>query len=191
MQFPGEVSDEELVTLLRAGNQNAYTEIYNRYKGVLLIHAYKKLGSFEEAKDIVQDMFSWLWSERKNFPETQNISGYLYTIVRNRVLNAIEHKKVISKYAESFATFAKEHENVTDLVVDEAEMRRLIDREIEALPPKMKEVFILSRRGQLSYKEIAEHLDISEFTVKNHIKAALKILRVKLGLVAFLFLIHI
>ncbi|MDB5156429.1 MAG: hypothetical protein JWR50_1136 [Mucilaginibacter sp.] len=93
------LTDNELVGLLKAEDEEAYTEIYDRYRGSLLIHAYKKLGDFEEAKDVVQEMFSSLWNDRLKIPETKNLVGYLYTIVRNKILNYIEHKKVEHKYA--------------------------------------------------------------------------------------------
>lgn len=184
MQVYEKTSDEELVILLQAGEQRAFTEIYNRYKGLLMVHAYKKLGDFEEAKDVVQDIFSSLWNSHADVPLTRNLPGYLYTLTRNKILNLIEHKNVEQRYASSFTDMVKEQNYVTDLAIREKEMNAIIEREIDALPPKMKEVFLLSRRKHLSHKEIAEQLDISEYTVKNHIKAALKILRVRLGVVS-------
>jgi RNA polymerase sigma-70 factor (ECF subfamily) len=173
------LSDIELINLLRSGDQEAYTEIYRRYKGILLIHAYKKLGNFEEAKDIVQETFSFLWKDRDQIPETKNLAGFLYTVVRNKILNYIEHKKVEFKYASSFIQFATAENHVTDFLIREKELAARIDKEINALPEKMKEVFVLSRKDNLSHKEIAEKLNISVFTVKNHIKSALKALRPK------------
>ena len=188
MRVYEKASDEELVILLQAGDQPAFTEIYSRYKGLLIVHAYKKLGDFEEAKDVVQDIFSSLWNNHADMPATRNLPGYLYTLTRNKILNLIEHKNVELRYASSFTDMVKEQNYVTDLVLREREMNAIIEREIDALPPKMKEVFLLSRRKHLSHKEIAEQLDISEYTVKNHIKGALKILRVRLGLLSILAL---
>ncbi|MBB6109204.1 RNA polymerase sigma-70 factor, ECF subfamily [Mucilaginibacter lappiensis] len=176
------MNDTELITLLRSGDRGAYTEIYRRYKGILLIHAYKKLGDFEEAKDIVQETFSFLWKDRDEIPDTKNLAGFLYTVVRNKILNYIEHKKVESKYASSFIQFIADENHLTDFLIREKELVALIDKEINALPEKMKEVFVLSRKGNLSHKEIADKLNISVFTVKNHIKSALKTLRPKFEL---------
>ncbi|MBE9600176.1 RNA polymerase sigma factor [Pedobacter sp. MC2016-24] len=180
------LSDAELVAYLRNGDDNAFTELYNRYKGILHIHAYKKLGDFEEAKDVLQDMFSWIWNNRESIPHTQNVAGYLYTITRNKILNVIAHKKIVSKYTASFDNFMEQGVFITDLAVREKELADMIEREINALPIKTREVFILSRQLNLSYKEISDQLDITENTVKYHIKGALKALRVKLGLMAYL-----
>lgn len=186
------LSDQELVPLLQAGDHGAFAELYNRYKGELIIHAYKKLGNFEDAKEIVQEMFSGLWSNHRQLPAINNCAAYLYTLVRNKVLNFIEHQQVEARYAASFLQHINEAHNITDIQLRERELQRIIDKEIAALPPKMREVFLLSRKEYLSHKEIAIRLNISEHTVKNHIKAALKTLRQSLGftvLVALHYLI--
>lgn len=183
------LSDAELVTYLRDGDENAFTEIYNRYKGILHVHAYKKLGNFEEAKDVLQDMFSILWNKRESFPATENIAGYLYTITKNKVLDAIAHKKIVSRYVASFDKFIDNGIFITDLLIREKELASIIEREVEALPTKMREVFIMSRQLNLSHREISQQLGISESTVKYHVKTALKVLRVKLGLLAYLIVL--
>lgn len=186
MNLAPEALDEELILMLKNGDRNAFTELYTRYKGILILHAYKKLGDFEDAKEIIQEVFSTLWLHHTTLPEVRNCGAYLYTLVRNKVLNFIEHKSVEARYAASFQSFVGEQHYVTDLQLREKEMQAMIDREIDALPTKMREVFLLSRKNHLTHKEIAEKLDISEFTVKNHIKAALKILRGRLGLVVLI-----
>ncbi|WP_367866950.1 RNA polymerase sigma-70 factor [Pedobacter sp. WC2423] len=183
------LSDDELAVLLRDGDKTAFSEIYHRYKGILHVHAYKKLGDFEEAKDVIQDLFSTLWLKHKDMPLTTNISGYLYITIRNKIFNIIAHKKVISKYTDSITSFIDENNFTTDLIMREKDLASIIEKEINALPPKMREVFILSRRKNMSHKEIANTLGVSEHTVKNQIKSSLKILRTKLGLILYLALL--
>lgn len=182
--------DRELLLLLKQGNEFAFHEIYERYKGVLHLHAYRKLGDFDAAQDVIQELFEILWVKREDFPETTNLSGYLYNSVRNRIFNIFAHQKVKSRYVSSFLKFNSESSNITDEKIRERELAKQIEAEIDALPERMREVFLMSRKEYLSHKEIAEKLDISEFTVKNHIKKALKILRSRLGFFTFiLFLI--
>lgn len=183
------LSDEVLFSLSRKGDATAFHEIHKRYKGILLVHAYKKLGDFEEAKDLVQDLFLSIWQNRKRLPDTQNFSGYLYRALRNRVINTLLRKNVKNKYLDGFKKFYQEGRNETDEYIRERELAQQIEREINALPPKMREVFRLSRESQLPNRVIAEQLNISEFTVKNHIKKALKALRAKLGRGAHIFFI--
>ncbi|OOQ56727.1 RNA polymerase sigma factor [Mucilaginibacter pedocola] len=184
-----DISDQDLVSLLREGNKDAYTEIYNRYKWLLHAHAYKKLGDRDAANDLVQELFTSLWTRRGDIVLISTLSAYLYTAVRNRVLNMMEHKQVESKYIDSLAAYTSNYVAGTDHLVREKQLMAIIETEIAALPPKMREVFELSRKSHLSHKEIAEQLNISEETVKKQVKNALKVLRVRLGLVLYIFLL--
>jgi RNA polymerase sigma-70 factor (ECF subfamily) len=184
-------SDQELTTLLREGDKTAYTEIFNRYNSLLFIHAFKKLQNREEAKDVVQEVFVKVWATREGFVLKTNLAGYLYTCVHHKILDLFAHQKTATKYIGFLQKFLDESKSNADHLIREKQLSVIIEREIAALPPKMREVFELSRKKQLSHKEIAEHLDISEETVKSQVKNALKILRVKLGVISFLFfLIH-
>ena len=185
------IADEELLSLLKDGDRAAFTEIYNRYKGILHMHAYKKLGDFEEAKDIVQEVFATLWDKKEAIPQTTNFSGYLYQMLRNRIFNSIAHKDVASKHIASITDFYNEGSAITDHLVRERELAHRIENEINNLPPKMREVFLLSRKYYLSHKEIAEQLTISEITVRNHVKHALKILRLRMGILGYIAFILI
>lgn len=176
-----ELSDIQLAHLLAEGDRLAYTEIYDRYIFVLLNHAYNKTRNREEAKDVVHEVFTMLWSKRAELNLNINLSGFLYTSVRNIILNQFAHQSVQSRYIESVQHFANNEEPITDHLIREKQLSVLIDREISSLSPKMREVFELSRRDHLSHKEISEKLDISEQTVSKHVTNALRILRVRLG----------
>lgn len=182
--------DQRLLILLRQGDQEAYTVIYDRYKNLLYSHAYKKLGDPEEVKDVLQDLFINLWNKRADIPVAVNLSAYLYTATRNRVLNLISHKAVEHKYISSLQQYIQEGTFTTDLTIQEKELAALIQKEIDLLPPKMREVFLLSRSAYLTHQEIAEQLSISEQTVAKQVTNALKILRVRLGsFILLLFLL--
>lgn len=177
-----ELTDRELFGLLTLDDRKAFAEIYHRYKGPLYIHAFNKLRDKEEVRDIVQQLFSVLWIKRGDIVLNSTLSGYLYTAIRNRVFKVIAHKNVESHYISSIRHFIASSEAITDHRIRENQLRQLIDREIELLPSKMKEVFLLSRKMHLSHKEISEQLGISEQTVAKQVTNALKILRTKLSL---------
>ncbi|HWD89327.1 MAG TPA: RNA polymerase sigma-70 factor [Mucilaginibacter sp.] len=182
-------TDPQLLNLLRSGDRMAYTEIYDRYALVLLGHAYNKTRDREEAKDVVHEVFATLWAKRESL-QIDYLAGYLFRSVRNIILNQITHQAVQEKFIRSMEQFAASND-IPDHLVREKQLTAIIEREIAALPPKMREVFVLSRKEHLSHKEIAEMLGISEQTVSKHVTNALKILRVKLGVVAYvLLLIH-
>lgn len=166
-------TDNELTQLLREGDEAAYTEIYTRFKGILYLHACRMLQDREEAKDVVHDLFTALWVKHACLTFRKGIAVYLYTAVRNRVFDRISHKKVESHYFESLKDFVPEADPADDLL-HEKQLAALVEKEIAALPVKMRTVFELSRKASLSYKEIVGQLKVSDKTVKKQISNALK-----------------
>ncbi len=180
------LSDQKLFNLLKKDDRLAFAEIYNRYKGPLYIHAYNKLRDKEEVRDILQQLFSILWMKRLEIDLKTHLSAYLFAAVRNRVFKVIAHKNVTSNYIASIQKFVVQEECITDYKVRENEFRKMIDKEIALLPPRMREIFEMSRKDYLSHKEIADNLGLSEQTVSKQISNALKILRTKLGFFAYM-----
>ena len=178
----GSLDDGQLVDLLKSGDRDAFEEIYNRYKYVLHNHAWNKVRNKEEAQDTIQEVFTALWSKRESINIGNNLPGYLYTCVRNHILNVIVRKDVQNKYISSIQQFAEAAPIITDHRVRENMLKSLIDKEVSNLPPRMRTVFELSRNQHLSHKEIAAIMGTSEQTVKKQVTKALKTLRTKLGL---------
>lgn len=183
------LTDQQLADLLSKGDDGAYSEIYYRYKGVLFQHVYKKLRSQEEAEDIIQDLFATLWARRDELTNLESLSGYLYTSVRNKVLDFISRSQVRKGYIEDLQHFIDTKVAVTDHLVRENMLREHIEAEIAELPEKMREVFVMSRKLHLSHREIADKLGLSEKTVKNQVNNSLKILRKNLGVIAYITLL--
>lgn len=185
----GILSDYELVTLLKAGDDQAYAVIYDRYKVLMFRHACNKIYDIDDAQDVLQDVFLSLWSKRADISESENLAGYIYTSIRNKTLKLIAHHKIKTNYVESMLHFAETGSVAADHLVRERQFSDLIEREIAALPPEMRKIFVLSRKGHLKNKEIAIKLELSEHTVATQIKRALKILRTRLGLITYLLLL--
>lgn len=182
-------SDHELLTLLVKGHDLAFKEIYQRYNSVLYLYAYRKLQDKEESKDIVQEVFIALWNNREEFVIKTFLAGYLYKAVLNRVLNVFKHKNITQQYANLYKAEIDIDQNETDFLIREKQISELIEQEIANMPPRMKEIYELKRKAYLSTKEIAEQLNLSEFTVSTQLKRALKHLRGRLGLAIFLLYI--
>jgi RNA polymerase sigma-70 factor (ECF subfamily) len=185
-------TDQELTALLQSGDQAAFAEIYDRYWSVLFLHARNLLRENEEARDIVQELFTGLWQKSHSLETSTSLSAYLYKATRNKVFDHLKHKKVVKDYLESLNEFIEEGQLQTDTLVREKELAAVIENEISLLPAKMRAIFELSRKQHLSYQQIAEELDISEHTVKSQVSNALRILRTKVGPTAMLigYLIH-
>ena len=186
---PNTLSDQELLSLLRGGDHAAFTEIYHRYWALLYRNAIKMLHDDDEATDVVQEIFTGLWEKAPELLEYNSLSSYLYACVRNKIINQINRSKLKVNYLNSLQSFLDSGEYITDNMVRERELTEVIEKEIALLPAKMRMVFELSRKGNLSYKEIAREIEISEETVKKQVHNAIKILRSKLGsfIVTFLF----
>jgi len=180
--------DQHLLALLKQGNQSAYTEIYNRYKKLLYTFALKRLDNEEEVEDILHELFMSLWIKREQFSENTLLAPYLYNSVRYQIINIFSKRKLSSRYLDSFNQYLKNEfsSDETDHLIRHRELSGLIEKEIAALPKKMREVFQLSRETGYTRKEIAEELGLSEETVKSHMFHALKILKVKLGTMSVL-----
>lgn len=184
-------TDEELFALIKEGDHVAYTQIFDRFYGVLYLHALKILQDEDEAKDLIQELFEMIWTRRSTLSLTTSLSSYLYASTRNMVLNRIAYKKVRGRYIQSLGQFMRQEQYLTDFHVREQQLKQLIEQEIDALPSKMSEIFRLSRTEYLSHKEIASKLSLSELTVKTQVKRALKILKPKFGFVISFLLFFI
>lgn len=170
------LTDADLATRLKAGDEAIYTEIFNRYHKLLIAHAFRLLGNRDEANDVVQDVFLALW-QKKNMTFSGTISAYLYTAIRNRILNQISHEKVVSRYADSIINHMNNGHNLADEGMREKELAIVIEKEINALPEKMRQVFLLNKKEEMTYQEISVQLGITDKTAKQQVYNALKILK--------------
>lgn len=177
-----DMSDEELLKEYQADNRHAFELIYNRYKGVLYVHAYKMLRDEDEAKDVVQELFIKLYSKASVICLRTTLSAYLYASIRNRILDIIAHKRIKTDYLASLEDFVQQGVYTTDQLMRAKELAFQIEKEVSLLPEKMRQIFEMSRNANLSHKEIAAKLDISDKTVKKQISNALKLIKVKLHL---------
>lgn len=179
--------DKEILDKLKVGNQSGYKDLFNLYYIPLSVYSFKFCDSFEEAEDIVQDIFVKFWDDQLYLKLTDAIGPYLFKSVKN---NTLLYLKKTAKYR-----FEEIENQVNKLISDEVfeveniteEKKKLYD-EIEALPEKSKEVFKAIVLENMKYKEVAEQLDISVNTVKTHYARALKQLRSKLDIIIILLL---
>lgn len=176
-----DISDNALFSLLLEGDDHAFTEIYNRYWSILYLYVLKFSGRNDQAEDIVQDVFISLWKRTDKAKHQTSLSGYLYTSVRYKIFDLIDHEKVRAKHLTSLAEFLDTNRIVADSALIERDLKNSIESAIQLLPSKMREVFELSRKEGMSQKEISAQLKISDKTVKKQMSKALKILRLKLG----------
>jgi RNA polymerase sigma-70 factor (ECF subfamily) len=132
--------------------------------------------SREDAHEIVNDTFMAIWDMRDNLIEGQSLKPLLYTIVRNKSLNWLKKKKIELNDFDFAYEVASDQVSAVDLL-QAKETEQQVHRLIEQLPPKCRQIFVLSRREYMSNKEIAAVLEISEKTVENQITIAIRFIR--------------
>lgn len=183
------LSDTQLLQLFKSGDESAYEEIYRRYWSLIFIAGMKVLSDEDEVKDIVQDVFLSLWTNISTIQINNSLNVYLYSAVRYKMLDRIRHNKVKGNYLLSLHDYSEAAHHLTDGKVIEKELITAIENAIALLPDKMRAVYELSRNEQLSHKEIARILNISDKTVKKQINNALKLLKIELVDVIILLII--
>ena len=143
----------------------------------------------KKLKDAVQDVFLWLLKNKQTLVLKTTLSGYLYKSTLNKIFDIFRHKEIVRKYVEAGEYYIDVNSEDTDYLIREKDIARLIEQEIAAMPPRMKEIYELKRKHYLSTKEIAIQLDISENTVSNQLKKASRHLKTKLGVVIYVLYI--
>lgn len=175
-------TDQELTALLKRGDRNAFTEIYNRYWQAAYQSSFRILNDDEACMDVVQDVFVWLWEHRKQL-EINVLKSYILTAVKFKMLNVIRQGKM--KEAVYGEVFKGEPEYSLEHNAEVKELMEIIAKFTDELPTQARQIFRMSRYEHLSNKEIALLMGISEKTVKNQINRSLKKLRGTLGRLSF------
>jgi RNA polymerase sigma-70 factor (family 1) len=173
------LSDMELCALLVKSDNHAFEEIFNRYWSVLYSAAYKRLKSHEKTEEIVQDLFTLLWSKREDIQIHTSLSGYLLTTVRYLVLNHFQRESVRESYKKSL-DLEDAYDNSTEDTIMLNDLKRNLEKEVNNLPPQCRSIYELSRNQHIVNREIAALLSISEKTVEGHLTKAIKRLKVRL-----------
>ena len=170
-------SDEYLLALLGKGDEQAFTIIYQRYHKLLYVVAYNYLKYDCSAKDSVHQIFYRLWESRSVLIINMNLRNYLYTMLKNHLLNEIRNNYMAMEKNYELAQEKVEYED--DLLdnIEKKEIEEQLYQAINGLPEQKKQVCLYKLRGNLSNLEIANKMGISVPTVKTHYAQAVKMLR--------------
>jgi RNA polymerase sigma-70 factor (family 1) len=174
-------TDDLLLSRLKSDDDKAFRAIYQRYGKRCFGLALQKLRSKEVAEEITQNIFISLW-ERRHQLTIQNLESYLMVSIKYQTLNYIESKLTREKFALTLPPQYAEgsSENTVENAVFVQDLMKALENALESLPEKTQEAYRLSRFENLSGKEIAERMHLSEKTVEYHISQSLKFLRTQL-----------
>jgi RNA polymerase sigma-70 factor (ECF subfamily) len=175
------LTDAELFRMIQQDNERAFSALFDRYKASVFRHVYQRINADAETEDIVQNIFISLWRNRQTIVIEDTFRPYLMGAAKKSVfayytLSAREIKNnYLLRDREEPVAYPEEE------FIIARELEELVQHEVQKMPFTMGQAFQLSRKEQLSVREIAEMLNISEQTVKNNITMALQRLRGKLS----------
>lgn len=170
--------DQALIQAISASDERAFQILFERYYKMCLASALNVLKEQDQAKDIVQDLFFWVWKNREDLNIQSSLAGYLKRATVNRCLNLLKKEQKFGDqqdWDEPIHEQANPHE-----LMEGAELQAFIAHALMQLPERCRLVFTLKRIEGYSVKEIAAQLEISPKTIENQITKALKHLRQEL-----------
>ena len=181
MQRKQQICDFELISRIKEGDESAFRIVFDLYSSKLYAFSYRFLKEKEPCQEVVQEVFLNLWINRAKLDNQYPIAPYLYTITRRLTLNVLRHVATSQSAMDKMWLNVKKVSNETEEEVFLEDLSRFTEQVLSKMPKQQQLIFRMSRHQELSYDEIAEELDISRNTVKNHLVAALKTLRTQLN----------
>lgn len=174
------VTDSDLLASLRRGDHAAFDALFRQWYEPVVRAANRILHESGVAEELAQDVFLELWRRRETLPDGSSVPGYLLQAVRNRALNHLRHLQV-QKKSQVYVEALSEPSESADTDAHTGELESAIRDAIADLPPRTREVFLMSRERNLKYSEIAEQLGITVKAVEANMSRALRQLREKLA----------
>ncbi|MEO7044567.1 MAG: RNA polymerase sigma-70 factor [Ferruginibacter sp.] len=177
MNFFKPYDEQELLSQLRAGSKDAFTQLYHRYSEQLYYNILALVKDELVAEELLQDIFVRLWRKKESIIVEKNLGGYLFMISRNRVYDFfknLDREQELYKKIRSTATEVYTH-------IEEALLSKenagLLQKAIDTLPTKRKQAYQLCKMEGYSYKEASEEMGISISTLKDHMAKAREAIR--------------
>ena len=194
MQKINGIPEDVLIDRFKAGDQSAYEMIFRFYYPGLVLFASQYVMYEEDAEEIVQDFFVRVWQKRDQVNQTGTLKPYFFTSVKNSSLNFLYKQKHQDKLIQEIVHISENNLLYQPDVFVLSDLQDAIRKAVNSLPPKCREVFILSRINGLKNEDIANKLNLSKRTVETHVSNGLKQLRIELkdyiGLLAIFEIMH-
>lgn len=162
------------------GDKEAFRFFFERYYADLcnLVHIYLHDPIISE--EIAQDIFIYLWEKKEKIKIESSVKSYLLRAAKNRSLNYIRNEKIKSEILAKLEKKDYNANEIPDQVLDASQLREIINTAVDSLPERCRQIYILGKEKNLSYREIGEELGISVKTVEVQMSTALKRLREQL-----------
>ncbi|NIG53583.1 RNA polymerase sigma factor [Chitinophaga sp. Cy-1792] len=170
-------NEAELLHALRAGDESAFTQLYLYYSPGLYTAILSMAKDPEAAQEIVQEIFSLIWKNRKESADISNFAGYLVKAGQNRIFNFFKKLQLDKEKLQQFRLYATAHYSHIEEALHYQESSAMLEAALDKLTPQQARVYRLCRIDGFTNREAAEQLGISVYTVKEYLKEANKKVR--------------
>lgn len=169
--------DNELFRRMKQGDRAAFTSIYERYNKMLYLLASRYLQNSSMAEDAVQQVFTRLWEFHSEIYVGLNVRNYLFTMMKNYILNTIRNENNAIEKNYQIAYSEPFYEDTLIEKIEEKELKGILNRAISQLPEQKRMICLMKMEGKLTNQEIAQKFNLSANTVKTHYFQTIKMLR--------------
>lgn len=177
MQTVSSFDEKEWLLLLKQGNEQAFEKIYNLYSSRLFGNIYRMVKSESATKEILQDVFLKIWSNRAGIDPEKSFRSYLFRIAENNVYDFFRKaKRDKNMQARLFAAATEQYVHIEEMMFKK-ENALILEKAINSLSPQRQQVFRLCKLEDKSYNEVSQLLGISVSTISDHIVKANKAIR--------------
>lgn len=173
--------DKGTIEAFRNGQISGFEKIYRLFNGRVYNFVFSIIRDSSLAKDLTQDTFLLIWDRRANIDGANNLEGYIFTVAKNAVYQHIRRKLLLQKYINKSETNLEPENAGIEQKLDNKLFEEDVLKLINELPESRKKIFLLFWKSDMSYREIAELLSVSEKTVATQIHRSLQFLREKFG----------
>lgn len=172
--------EQILIAKLKSGDKSAFSSIFSFYYTNLISFANTILKDTNTSEEIVEDCFVYLWENHELLAINSSLKSYLLKMVQNKCINFIKHQQIENRYNQLVIKYSAIFERDTENYIFRNELELKIEEALNALPPEIKEAFVMSRYEGKKYQEIADYQSVSVRTIEDRISKALAHLRISL-----------
>ncbi len=174
-------SENQLIIAVRAGDAQAFDQLFRRYGNRLYFFSLGYLKSKTEAEEVVQEVFLKIWNNRKSLNPDLSFKAYIFKIAFRHIQELFQKISREQAYRHEILDSSVDFNNELDDRMNYQSLLNLVDRVIDELPPRQREILVRRRKLGFSVKEIAEELGIAPKTVENHLTEALRTIKTRLS----------
>jgi RNA polymerase sigma-70 factor (ECF subfamily) len=185
------VEEKELISRLVEGDEMAFEILFYRYRGKVGHFIKRSLPAQFDVEGFVNEIFLRIWINKEKIDPNRPVGPYIFRVARNLVIDELRKKVEQLTYLQDETFYADLGINDTDLNLEEKELQNWFNAVLDKIPEKRKDIFVMSRLEDMTYKEIAQKLDISENTVDTQIRRTLLFLKNEIKRLGVFFFLNL